>query len=168
MSFRRGQLDVYIPVLAIVACIAMPLGLSDAIETVRGIDIAKPKAGHVTSVNDRPPYADKKDRFSLEYPMIEYVDHEGFTRHLTPHSGAFPGYFHIGQEVKVGMIGGQYVILDRWYVWQEHFVLVPFFGLWICLAIGYYLYWRPRMIAKEKQEESNQITTAQRASRVAD
>ncbi len=88
---------------------------------------------------------------------MEYTDPEGVKRSLMPYSGALPGYFHIGQDVKVGRIGMQYFILDRWYVWQEHVVVVPLFGVWMLVATGYYLYWRPRMIAKERKEEASRM-----------
>lgn len=155
MSFRRGQLDVYIPVLGVVACILLPIWLGTTFQAWRDMDRAQPLPGRVTGISDRSPYAAKKDSDSLEYPIVEYVDHQGFTRHLNPYSGALPGYFHIGQNVTVGRIGTDYFILDRWYVWQEHIVIVPLCGIWILAAVGYYLFWRPRMIAKEKKE-SNQ------------
>lgn len=157
MSFRRRQLDVCIPVLAVGACLLLPFWLGTTFQAWRDMDNATSIPGRVTGISDRTPYAAKKDDHSLEYPIVEYVDYQGFTRHLMPYSGALPGYFQIGQEVKVGRIGTDYFVLDRWYIWQEHIVVIPLCGIWILVAIGYYLFWRPRMIAKEKGESNQRL-----------
>jgi len=162
MSFRRGQLDVYIPVMALLACIALPLWLGSTFQTWRAIPSARAVEGRVTAINDRPPYADKTDRYGLEYPVVRYIDHEGFERHLMPYSGALPGHFRMGQVVSVGRIDRQYVLLDRWYIWQEHIVIVPLFGIWILAAFGYYRFWRPRMIGKEKSNKPVQRNAGSR------
>ncbi len=150
----RQKLDGYITVLAIISSFVLIFGLSDTINNSRTIMYAKPIPGRVVGLNDRRPYADpdRRDSFGLEYPVVAYVDNHGIKRSLMPSLGALPGYFHIGQEVKIG----DGVILDRWYLWQEWVVLIPFFSLWILIAIGYYLYWRPRLISIEREEAANQ------------
>lgn len=150
VGFRRGMLDVLVPAMAIFACIALPLGIYEGIRDSQGIQQARPISGVVESLNDRAPYADRRDRFWLEYPVIQYRDYAGITRSLTPRNGSLPGYFHVGEKLSLGMIEGQFVVLDRWYVWQGKVVLILFYGTFLLATFGYYRTWRLRMIAEEK------------------
>ena len=69
MSFQRAKLDIYIPVLAILAGIMLPVSVGSTFTTWRGIEAAKPVPGVVIAINDRAPYSEKKDGYGLEYPF---------------------------------------------------------------------------------------------------
>ena len=154
MLSGRRRLDVIVPLLAVMSAVFLPMILGNAIRISLDVRHAKAVPAKIVGLSDRSPYAERRDTFRLEYPVVRYVDHQGFQRTLLPYTGTFPGYFYIGQEVNVGVVGNDYIILDHWYIWQENLVKIPFLGIFILYAIGYYLSWRPRMLAKELERDA--------------
>lgn len=148
---QRVWWDLSIPIMTLLAGLTLPFLLHDLFQKSAQLDNAEPIPGIIVEVNKHLPFETEEDHFYREYVVVKYVNHKGRTRHLRDRSGAWPGYFHVGQTVQVGRVDGHYVILDRWFLWQGAFVSIPLLAIWLFIAPGYYLFWRSRLLAKERK-----------------
>ena len=158
----RFRLDITLPLLLAASLWLGTMAVLRVVHMLGQFDSIKPIYGEVVALNDRAPYYERPDMFSLEYPIVKYTDHEGLTRNLASYSGAIPGYFKIGQKVALGRVERKYIILDKWFILSSNFFEAALAVVISLLSYGYYMHWRPRMIAKEK--ESNQAPEPIRSS----
>jgi hypothetical protein len=139
----KSSLDIIVPVAGILGVVVF---FTAASELVKANGALKQVAGiraEVVRYEDVTPFSTQKpSRFGLKYPVVRYL-RDGKPRDEGIYfARVSPGHFQIGEEVAIGKVEGQMVILDRWYIWQEHLVYIV--GSLAAVIGTFYYYWRWR------------------------
>lgn len=149
-DFRRGLFDVLLPVLGVLGVLIFGNAIFTGIDMSSAVRQTTKIKGRIVRIDDRRPYDSRPDRTFLEYPLVAYSDETGALKHAATMDGAWPRYFHVGQEVEIGNVGGSLHILDKWYFWQSRLIWVALSSCFVCGAIYYFANARPRYERSKK------------------
>jgi hypothetical protein len=149
---RSSAADVFAPVIGILGLVVLFSTAADVFTVNGELRRVSGTPAVVVRYEDVLPFSTQKpSRFGFKYPVVRY-DRDGKPREESIHfARVSPGHFKIGQEVSIGRIGGRLVILDRWYIWQEHLAYILMSLAGIACSVLYYLRWRPALAAESKR-----------------